>query len=504
MPEPAVSRTTRFLRGVAFNLLGHFSSLLLVFFLTPFLIHQLTPEAYALYAFFGLFVGYLFLLTLGAGNAAQKYVAEFQAGGRSEDLRRLMWYMWGLHTVGVAAGAALLALGSSLVVRYFMNVPDDLAASARWMVVCAAVAAVFFAWTQWCLSVLRGLQKFGLSNLFSFLQAAAPLAGSAILLKCGYGLKVVGVWLVAGQFLAAAMGGAALLFLVPEWRGGPVWPSSERRRAFFRFGWFMFLTDLGWVFVYQLDKMCVTYFLPLAALTYYAVPFAMVQKLGVVPGAISNVVFSMFSELQGLGSEEKMRRVYVKTSKLTLLVILPFYVLLFVFAPQFLTLWLGVDFGERSTWPLRWVLLGQLCSNWGNIAVILSGGMGRPDYGAKLMWSIAAVCGFLWFILIPSRGIAGAAFAFFAAQALCTPFLVLHVTRRMAGITLREYLEQSNYSPFVAAGALLGMSFVLRPYADGWPSLMMAGFFCGAFYLSLSYVLLEKDEKEIILKQLSG
>ena len=265
----------------------------------------------------------------------------------------------------------------------------------------------------------------------------------------------------------------------------------------------MFLTDLGWVFVFQLDKMCVTYFLPLAALTYYAVPFAVVTKLGFVPAAISNVLFSMFSELQGSGSEDKLKRLFVKTSKLTLLVILPFYVLLFVFAPQILTLWLGADFGQRSTWPLRWVVLGYLCGNWGNIAVILSGGLGKSDYGAKLMWSIAAVCGFLWVVLIPRWGIVGAAFAFFAAQALCTPFLVFHVSRRMARMPLREYLAQSNYGPFVAAGALLGMSFVLRPHATGWLSLITIGLFCGVFYLLLSYALLEKDEKESLIKELA-
>jgi O-antigen/teichoic acid export membrane protein len=136
------------------------------------------------------------------------------------------------------------------------------------------------------------------------------------------------------------------------------------------------------VMVY-LDRFMLAVLVPVSLVTYYAIPFEVVTKLWIIPGAVVSVLFPAFATSLA-HDRSRTALLYRRAVKWILLAIFPLALIVITLAPEALHLWLGGEFAVRGTVVVYWLVVGVLLNSVGYVPVGLLHGAGRPDLVAKL------------------------------------------------------------------------------------------------------------------------
>lgn len=463
----------------------------------PYLIRGLGNTGYALYCMLGLIGGYLSILTFGAGAATVKRVAEYYHA-RQDLLAGTLRNSLFMHLAGVVAGAAVVLLARPLLVGRVFDVPGSQLSAAMWVVTCAAVAAPFYSLFQCGTSVFQGVQRYDLVNNAFILQNGLTLMGSVLLLASGRGLLDIAVFYVVVQG-AVALGVLAkalrLLKKSPvEVFSSPSHPGETRR--FVSFGLTLSVAALAYLVVFQFDKMFIATMLPIGQLSFYLVPAAIMQKIGMLPVTLGVVTLPMFSELEAQGDLAARRRVYRKCAQLVVWLMVPVFGILGVIAPQFLTLWLGQEFSFHGAWPMRLLLAGHFIHTLAMMPANASAGIGIIRYNTMANLSLLSLCCLFWWLLIPRLGIVGAAWGFLLAEVLSfVPYLwVVH--SRLFGLSAGAYLRHVCLKPLLLGGSISVGLWLCRHAMYAWEPLLAFAAAAALLYYGVGYLLIDADVRE--------
>lgn len=492
-----MSKARQFARNTGINLAGQLGVAVIGFFVTPYLVHRMGIETYALYVLLYATAGYLSLLSFGAGSATIKYTAQFHAARNRGGLRDILFYSGSTHFFGALLGAVVVAGGARFWAVRLFHVPPALADLAAWVICAAAVGAVFAALTQFSGAVLQGLQRFDWQVGVSLLQNGLMPLGAAALISRGLGLKGVAAWYVALQ------AGVCLIFFAVLWtllRPARDFKIGERLafKSYAAFGVSAWLVNVASIANTQLDKVFIVRAVSLADLTLYSVPSGLLQRVQTLPAAISTVLLPMMSEVHGPDARERLVRMYLKASRFLLWVVLPVLVLLFALMPQFLTLWLGLDFVGRGVWPARFLVLAQAFAAINFIPNIVSTSRDHPEYYSAMSWAQALLNIAAWMLLIPRYHILGAALGAWLSQALATAANVWLVHRRFLALSWREYFAEVLYRPGVAAALLLAAVFPLHDLAQTWARLILLSAGGGVVYGAAMWAGMHGEDRQFV------
>jgi O-antigen/teichoic acid export membrane protein len=476
-------RSLRFARNVGWNLLGQAGIFALNFLLTPFLVRGLGQERYGLYILLNAVAAYLSLFSFGAGPATVRYAA--QAATRGAALR----YSFAFHGLGTAAGALCAALAAGALAGW-MGLPEHLRPDAVFVLRCAAAGAVLAALVQACWSALQGLQRFDWQNALALGSSALIVVGAAAAVAAGRGVKAVAAWYVAANVVVLA---ASLLSLGRQAalkEGG----RALEWREFARYSLASWLGPLAWILTFQADKFFVAKVVSLEELTYYAVPWGLLQRLQVFPASFNTALFPLMSEAGG-----DLGRMYARSTRALLWALLPVLALLFVLMPQFLTLWLGPEFGMRAVWPARLLILSQVFWVLVSPAHSLSASLNRPALTARGLWLQALVSLAAWFVLVPRFGILGAAAGTLLAHAALAAYC-LNWARELSGLGFGRYLREAVLAPMAAAAAMALLIFPWHGQVGNWLELAALSLAGLAVFAGLAARFMAAEDKDVILR----
>lgn len=495
------ARSFRFARNISWSLLGQFSSAALNILLLPALIQGIGIETYGLYIILQSMSSYLLLASLGAGAAGVKFISQLHAERNRQGIADAVRLTFVFFAVGVAAAAAALWIAAPFVLDRVFRIPPHLRAPGLFVLRCAAVGSIFLALVQAAGQVLQGLQRFDLHNLLLFLQSGLAPTGSVLLIRRGFGIEHVAAW------TASLYAGTALLALCfVAWALAPLRRLPDHGRlstlAFAKLGLTQALASAGWIVSYQFDKIFISREISLAGLTLYAVPAGLLQRLQLFPALLSSVVMPMLSEL-GPDDRESLRRIYLKSVRLVLWIMLLPLIVLFSVMPQFLSLWLGGEFGDASVWPARLLVIGQCIGLVGAIPGTVALARGKYWYASASSWGQAALSLIAWRLLIPKFGLVGAAWGAVVAQAIPALLYAALAHRRIIGLSVRDYVREALLVPGLSAVLTLAAVFPLHAAADGWGEIALLSIFGAAvFYVSTAF-LMNREDRQVLRRYLS-
>ncbi len=484
----------RVMRGVELNLLGQAASFAAALLLTPWVVHGLGTEGYALYTLLGTALGYLLLLTGGTGIGGQRFTATLLGRGDKGGVSGLLRYSLTLHIAAALLGAAALWLGRGAIAAAFIDPQGRIAERAPFVVSCAAAAALPSFLLQFCLHALYGAQNFPAYNLLRALESAAPLAAAALALWGGGGLRMVALSFVAVQGALALL---SLFLARPLLAPKPV-RSERQRKDFLLFSAKSWVGQVFWMLMYQGDRVFIGALLPLSQLGFYAVSAALARKFNVLCGAVADSVLPMMSELHGRGEDARLRRLYLKATEVSLFIVLPLSVLSFVLVPQFMTLWLGPEFSHRGTWPFRWLLLANFAYLATQLPHYAALAKGAPEYTGLQQGAKTALLFLTWSLLIPRLGILGAALGLAFAEWAITPFFLAYAHRKLFGLGWWEYFTQACWRPCVAGLGFAALGLFSHSFIGSWLGLCSFGASGLALFYALGYRLLDADAKKLL------
>lgn len=429
--------------------------LILIFMVTtPVVVHNLGDEAYGILSLIMVTVGYFGFLDLGISQATLKFISEHLVRDDMGEVHRMIStsVLFSL-AVGVLGAAAIIFLTPYLIELVF-KVPPALKDETR---------VSFYIFSGWLIaSLLQGalqtvpaaLQRFDLINLINGIALSLQGVVSVWLVMSGFHLKeVVALYLII-RILSASAFFVILFKLLPGIQLRLKWDGSVFLKLF-GFGKWVLVSYIVGPLMVNLDRVLIGSLLSVAAVTYYAVPYAVITKLGIIPGSAAPVLFPTFSERGAMMDNSFLRGLFSRSLRILNLAILPFAVILFIFADEILRIWMGGGFAEKSVAVAQILSFAVVINGLAIIPYTLVQGLGRADITAKFHLLELPVYFLLCMLLIPSLGINGAAMAWTVRVALDAVLLFWYI-RRKIGLRIRR-----NFYNEIKWGFSLGIAFAL-------------------------------------------
>jgi len=157
-------------------------------------------------------------------------------------------------------------------------------------------------------------------------------------------------------------------------------------------------------------------------------------------------------------SRTTMKAVYLRSIKLTFLVMLVPSMFLCIVSDYLLRLWLGVEFAEHSSIVLSIVAIGIFFNALSQLPSMALQALGRPDIPAKCSLVQLPTYSLLLLVLTPMFGIAGAAIAWTLRVVVEMFYLLLTSLSKMS---LLDDLSRYRYVGKATLAILLSSAFLL-------------------------------------------
>ena len=147
-----------------YNLIGKVLIILIGIISIPILINKLGLERFGILTLIWSLIGYFGIFDLGFGRATTKFVAEYMALGKLEELPSLIWTsLFFMFSFGLIGGA-LAYLTTPLLVGKIFTVSPDLFGETRRSFHLIGFIIPFVISTAGAVGVLEAQQRFGLIN----------------------------------------------------------------------------------------------------------------------------------------------------------------------------------------------------------------------------------------------------------------------------------------------------------------------------------------------------
>lgn len=450
--------------GSASNVIGKAIGLGTWFLLTPFILGKLGPVAYGIWVLVGSLGAYGYLLDLGVAGAVVKYAAEYRARGEWDEAHALVATALRVYLV-LGAAMVLLAAGAAVVAPNLFNIPEAERDAAGWAIFLVGLSIGVSLAFMPATSILRGLQRYDLYNLVVTTGTLLTAAATVVVLAAGGGLVGMVAVNVPVTLLMQFVSVALVRRIAPEldfgWHGG----GRRQIRMITRFSGALFAMNVSTNLQTKTDEVVIAAFLPVAAVTPYALARRLSEISLVVTDQFVKVLMPLASELDALRDSARLRAVYVLSIRLTLAMLVPLSLIVIVFAQPILVAWVGEAYAGGA--PLVVILaVAGLFRGIGWPAGALLQGMARhrPIAVLSIVSGLANLG--LSIVLVQVLGVAGVAYGTLIPTAI-ESMLILPYGLAVMGIGFGAGLRQMLLPPLVPAIpmglVLVGMREWLQP-----------------------------------------
>lgn len=449
----------RTLNNAVFNTVSNLLPMALSFIFWPYIVRTLGDTAYGIYAIIGTVIGYFALLDMGLGRAVVKYIAEYAGRKDKQALQETFSMTLAIFLVAGLAGTVLILLTAGPLATHILKIPSDSVPLARQCFLIAGTGFFFSILLNFFNALANGLNRYDISGSILAAIGLCSTLGAVLLLKAGFGLTAL-IWLrVLIPLFFIALYLWCLRRLIP---GVQLRPRFIRKRAgsILQFGAYSILSRISDVVMRQAGPLIIGIMIGVAQVTYFVVPFHILNRITVMIVRMGMVVFPAVSELQGQNRPDTVRALFLTSSRMILSFSAAATVPLLLFGNRFLTLWISPEFAQRSGPVILLITAGIFINQLTNIPVFTVNGLGRPKVSG-----IASLATALLFavVAIPASarfGIAGTAAAFLIAHTVVTPLFIRHVCIRILNLKPADYLRETFARP-VLAGLLCAVPLSL-------------------------------------------
>jgi O-antigen/teichoic acid export membrane protein len=461
---PSGTRGTIVARNVGLNFISQFWFAALVIVTTPYIVRNLGVDSYGLYLIISVVMGYFSFLDLGLGAALVKYISEYDAAGDARAVERFVRTGSGLLLVVGALGAAAIAVFSSFLVERVLTLGESEEDVARVGFYLGALGFFVNLPAQTFSVVPAALQRFDVVVVRTIAFGTAAIAGTIVVLALGYGLLAVLVVNLVITVLTAVSFYLKSRTLLP---GVSFLPRISRPelRLLMGFGTLRAAQRISTRIVFQLDRLVVGAFAPIAAVTYYAVPLSVSQRIAGLVGNVGTAVFPAASALTGKRDDRRVRELYLRATKLAALIAIPIASIMFFYAHEIMRYWLGPEFEDNSSGVLMILAVANLLFAATTVPAVTLDAIGRIRVSTVFALIAAATNLVLVFALVPTIGFQGAAWAVLGNAAIMVPLVLYYVHSRVLEVSFGELFGRSLARPLLAAAVLAPAMIWMRQYA---------------------------------------
>lgn len=472
-----------FRNGIS-NLLGGVLPAIVVVFTTPYVVNTLGEANYGILTLITAIIGYFAIIDINITAGSVKYVAEHHARGNVRLRNQTLSSGFAMYLLIGLVGAGLILFFSETLINDLFAVPEPLRAEAGATLKLAAFGFLFGQMQIYLNSVPQAIRRYDKSALAeSIFGVLTPLA-AVLVLWLGYGLLEVVAVRIAASILNIVVLARIIHRLMPDVAFEV--PDRTTLSSLGRFSGFAYLNRLATVAYAQGDKLILGALVSMSALTHYAVPFMLVNRVFSLSYRLGGVMLPVASALAANKEINRLRELYLYAARYIFFVNCALAVLLITLAHEILLYWIGPSMAASGTIILILITLSSLVDSLTNAPSLINDGLGRPHITGSFAISRAIVGVSLTLVLVNFYGVLGAGIAQFVTSMLMGGLFVAYVHGRSVPVRLRDFLQvvvqpclpvllvaaivavllhgQSPLSPFRTVGLLLVESLILAVF----------------------------------------
>ena len=487
-------------KNIRFLVLNRFVGMVLLFILFPFIVTHVGKENYGVYLIVTTFTGYFGLLDFGVMSALTKFVSEYHGADDKKSIYRIINASFTFYVIiGIAIAGLLFTCFPYFFIFFKIN-PTTIPV-AKQLFTIAAISALFV----WPLSTFRGIiQGLNLWNLDATVNMIAQLLNAIttfVLLSLGHGIVSIFIAMQISLILANIV----YLYLAKKNISFKlVFPFLEFKtfKFIFNFSFFMFLSSLLSLFIYQIHNLIIGYFISVSAITLYAVAYNFQNYFRIINSTIGASPWISASGMEGRRDYDRQQELVFKGTKYMTAAILPLIIVTFFFTEPFICYWIGPGFKD-SVMPTKIIILFWLFNSTLESASGMLSAKGIVKAPLFIQLAVALLNIILGISLIKVLGITAMAVGLTISAVFVGFPLTLWLSLKTLNIPLKDYFNKaikSNIYIYLFAGLLSFLALkTFYPPNLSWTLFEMAliySILIGSYY----FVVLDKSEKTQIIK----
>lgn len=387
-------------RNAYINLAGQILPIVVAVFAIPLLIKVLGTERFGVLALAWVVLGYFGLFDFGLSRATTKFVAEYQARGRTEAIPVLIWSSVVAHVFLGLLGGGILALLTPWLVQSLLNIPTPLLQETTVSFYLLAFSVPFIVAAAALRGVLEAIQRFDLVNLIRTPVSVINYLGPLFVLYFFRSLIAVVGFLVISRVVVLFVHLWLCLRVLPVLARGFGFSFTEMKPLLGFGGWSMASSFVS-PSIASIDRFMIGAYISLSAVTLYVTPFEVITKLTIFSASLLSVLFPAFSAL-ATNREQELRQLYLRAFKYLLVLVAPIVGVLLALVTDLLNLWVAAEFADKSAPLAKWFAVGVLINIMAYVPFTLLQGIGRADVAAKLQLAQLPLYALgVWFVVEP-------------------------------------------------------------------------------------------------------
>ncbi|MCB1734793.1 MAG: oligosaccharide flippase family protein [Gammaproteobacteria bacterium] len=473
----------RWILNIATSYLKFLINIVVVFFMTPYIVKMIGIDAFGLWSLIFAVIGIFGLMDMGFATAGVKYVAETVGSGDTERRNRILGTLFGVYSmIGIVAILAVAITVGPASGWFDLDAEHqtEFGNLVWWLGIALALSFPLSVFK----SALTAAGRMDLVNGISLFLVLSQAALTVVLLEMGWGLQALAV------AAAVNMVGQSLLLVpfayryIPGFSVAPSLYTPKLVRELLSFSVYAFIANIAVLIILRIDPVVIKLFLPLSAVAVYAIASRVAEYTYLLNKQFSNALMPLVSQSHGAGDAETVRRVLIDGTRFLMGVAIPFIGLLFFYTPEIIDLWMGPDFAEAAP-LLRILLMAALFSTVQLNAANVLGMTGHHKLVAGSMALSALLNLGLSIVLIQIVALPGVAFATLLAAFIVEMGVIVPKACATKGVRYWDFVRDGVLPAIPAAVPMFAIAYGLATWIApiGLGNVSWQGAIAGLAYL---------------------
>jgi O-antigen/teichoic acid export membrane protein len=336
-----------FKKNIAWNLAGNGLPLIAGAVAIPFLLNRLGTEKLGITTLLWTLIGYLSLFDFGLGRALTHLTAHNLGSGMNDENKELLKTSVYLTAIlGLVGGLGLLIVVSPLA-HHWLNISPLNQTDALYAFAITSLAVPVTTISAAYRGFLEGAERFRDASMVRVFFGIATFLFPVLAVCFGEpSVANVAISLVVARLITLV---AYIHFVQRIYReySFNLKPHTLHKHKLFSFGFWMTLSNIISPLLVSADRFIISGVLGAAVVAYYTVPFEIIVRLGIIPGAIGATLFPRLSACFGTDEAEASRLIR-KCVLATTAVMLPLCIAMTLFYVPVISIWMSQEFADRS------------------------------------------------------------------------------------------------------------------------------------------------------------
>jgi O-antigen/teichoic acid export membrane protein len=379
VPDQKISE--KIIKNTLYNTIGKFWGILIVLFLTPYIVNRLGVERYGIWALLTSLVGYIGFLDLGVGGSYARYISEYYTQKDFSKVNQVINTGF-LFCLGLAFILIPLALFFTKPLLIFLKLNPsaypEINSVFFWGVVIFSLSNATFVFG----SIQTGLQRMELTNLVAVIFTIPYALGCILFLELGYGLKGLMINIGIIWIIQALVNFHIAKKILPGFSFNPFIFKRKMLAELLRFGVKLQVARLSQIVSFQVDKLLITYFLSVGMVTFYDLGSKVTGAIRRLPLLLVSALVPASAEIFARGDKEGLNRLYFRGSKYLFAASVPLFFFIVVCSEMIVNVWMGPGY-EKASSVIRILSIGYFFNLITGVASSIALGMGKPEFEMK-------------------------------------------------------------------------------------------------------------------------